>query len=419
MTRLGVAILVTGEEILQGRVQERNAGYLSRDLESRGIPPQRVLVVGDAMPVIRDGLRHLLADGPDLVLVSGGLGPTHDDRTMESVAAALHLPLVLDPHALDLVVRSRAGIRALERIGGDARRMVEEKQAMLPAGAEVIPPAGTAPGAIVQHGGALVVTLPGPPWELARMWEWAVAESPLLARVLARGGGPARRLFRLAGAIESEVANLMANLPGEVRDAVDVGICARTAEVEVSARGDAAAVGAIEKELVTTFGDRLYSRDGSTALQQVADALVRRGETLAVAESCTGGVLGGLLTGVAGSSAWFLGGVIAYDNAVKRGLLGVEAATIERYGAVSAECAREMADGARRAVGAQWALSITGIAGPDGGTAEKPVGLVYLGVAGENLLEAHERHFRGDRERVRERASATAVHLLRAALARL
>lgn len=414
-----VALLVTGEEILQGRVQERNAGYLARFLAGRGFPPARVVVVGDGLLAIRDALREMLAAGADLVVVSGGLGPTHDDRTMEAVAAAVGRPLVLNPRALEMVVRGRAGIRAIERIDPAARRIVEEKQAMLPENADVIPPAGTAPGAVVARDGAMVVVLPGPPWELEEMWRRAAAEVAPLAALLERPAAGDRRLLRLYGVVESEVALQVARLPEDVRQRVELGICARSAEIEVAARGDADAVRAVEDALGAAFGPRLYSRDGTTALEQAAGLLLDRGETLALAESCTGGLLGALLTSAAGSSAWFAGGVVAYDNAVKQRLLGVEAATIARHGAVSAECAREMAEGARRVVGAHWAVSVTGVAGPGGGTADKPVGRVYLGVTGpDGLTDTHDRQFRGDRERVRERAAATAVHLLRIALRR-
>jgi nicotinamide-nucleotide amidase len=197
-----------------------------------------------------------------------------------------------------------------------------------------------------------------------------------------------------------------------------MGVCARAAEIEVAARGDADAVVALEDSLQAAFGGRLYSRDGSTALDLVARGLRERGETLAIAESCTGGLLGSVLTSVAGSSEWFVGGAVAYENSLKERLLGVQPATLARHGAVSPECAREMAAGARRVTGSDWALSVTGIAGPGGGTPEKPVGLVYLGMAGPGgLLEVHERRFRGDRERVRARAAATAIHVLRVALA--
>lgn len=410
------AVLVTGEEILQGRVQERNAGYLARRLETHGRAPTRVVIVGDGVAAIRDALRELLAAGAGLVVVSGGLGPTHDDRTMEAVAHAVGRPLVLDPGALELVERGRAGIRRVENISAGARRAVEQKQAMLPEGAEVIPPAGTAPGAVVHHAGAVIVVLPGPPWEFEEMWRRAVAGSSAVARLAEGADAGARRLLRLHGVVESEVAAEVARLAPADVDAVDIGICARSAEIEVAVRGEEAAVHGVEDALHRAFGARLYSRDGTTALQMVAARLESRGETMAIAESCTGGLLGSMLTAEAGSSTWFLGGVIAYANAVKASILGVDVSTLARHGAVSAECAGEMATGALRTTGAAWALSVTGIAGPGGGTVERPVGLVYLGLAGPQMFEVVERRFRGDRERVRQAAAMTAIHLLRRGL---
>jgi nicotinamide-nucleotide amidase len=335
---------------------------------------------------------------------------------MEAVAEAVGRPLVLDPAALDLVERGRAGIRRIENIPADVRRGVEQKQAMVPEGAEVIPPAGTAPGAVVHHEGAVIVVLPGPPWEFEEMWRRAVSGSPAVSRLAEGGGAGARRLLRLQGVVESEVAAEIVALPSAIADAVEIGVCARSAEIEVAVRGEDAAVQAVEDALDRAFGGRLYSRDGTTALGVVAASLLSRGETMAVAESCTGGLLGSLLTAEAGSSAWFVGGVIAYANSVKEGVLGVDASTLAHHGAVSAECAGEMALGVQRATGAAWALSVTGIAGPEGGTADKPVGLVYLGLAGPQMQEVVERRFRGDRERVRQAAAMTAIHLLRRAL---
>jgi nicotinamide-nucleotide amidase len=412
------AILVTGEEILQGRVQERNAGNLARSLEMRGVHVERVLIVGDGLRAVEDALRELVASGVDLVVVSGGLGPTHDDRTMEAVAGVAGRPLRVDAEAIEMVARGRAGLRAIESITEDTRRAVEEKQAMLPEGATAIPPAGTAPGCVLRYGGAVIVVLPGPPWELAAMWEHAATRDAAVVDVLARGRPGERRVLRLFGVVESEVAQALGAMPAGVLDRTEVGVCARAAEVEVAARGDADAVVVLEASLQAAFGERLYSRDGSTALDLVARGLRARGETLSIAESCTGGLLGSILTSVAGSSEWFVGGAVVYEDSLKERLLGVRHGTLARHGAVSPECAREMAAGARRVTGADWALSVTGIAGPGGGTPEKPVGLVYLGVAGPGeLLEAHERRFRGDRERVRGRAAATAIHLLRVALA--
>jgi len=411
------AILVTGNEVLRGVIEERDARILARSLDARGVRVERVVIVGDARDDLRSALEELLASGADLVVTTGGLGPTHDDLTMEVVGEATGRPIVLDPEALALVEARGAELRIRSRASEATRAAVAEKQARLPRGARVLPPVGTAPGALVVHRASLVVVLPGPPWELEAMWEAALG-APEVRAVLERVPPAERRVLRVFGAIESEFVQALEGIDARARAEVEIGVCAKGVELEVSLRGpDGGAVAAVERGLVAAFGGGVYSRDGRTVEAVVADALRGRGATLAVAESCTGGLLGGRLTAAAGASEWFKGGVIAYDDDVKRGLLGVPPEVLVRYGAVSAECARAMAEGARGAAGADWALSITGIAGPGGGTPEKPVGLVYVGVAGPGAADAHEQRFRGDRERVRERSVAAALHRLRVALA--
>lgn len=412
------AILVTGDEVLRGRVRDRNGGVLARSLDERGAAVERIVVVGDGLDALEGALAEVLRSGVDLVVTSGGLGPTHDDRTMEAVARATGRPLALDRRALDLVRAARAPLRRREVISSETRRAVEEKQASLPEGALVLPPAGTAPGCVLEHAGVTVCVLPGPPWELAAMWEAALGTPPLV-RILAAAPGGGAALLRLHGVVESRVVEVLAGAPAEVRDAVEIGICARAAEIEISARGPDAAVAALEHLLEEAFGERLYARRGETALDIVAATLRERGERVAVAESCTGGLLGCRLTAPPGASEWFLGGVIAYANALKEGLLGVDPALLARHGAVSAECAGAMAGGVRSLTGADWAVSVTGIAGPGGGTPHKPVGVVYLGLADPSGgVGVEELLVRGDRERVREQAAASAVHLLRRALRR-
>ncbi len=410
------AILVTGNEVLRGVIQERDAGILARSLDGRGVALDRVLVVGDSRAGLRAALAELLGSGVDLVVTTGGLGPTHDDLTMEMVAEATGRAMALDPEALALVLARSAGLRGRVRATDETRRAVAEKQATLPVGARVLPPVGTAAGALVAHDGCLVVVLPGPPWELEEMWEGAL-ETPELGALLARVGASERRVLRLFGVIESEFVQTMADLGPEVRAGAEIGVCAKGVELEVTIRARRAdGVAAVERGLEAAYGAAVYSRDGRTVDAVVAGALRARAESLAVAESCTGGLLGARLTAAAGASDWFRGGVIAYDDAVKRDLLGVPRDLLQRHGAVSAECARAMAEGARGAADADWALSVTGVAGPGGGTARKPVGLVYIGVAGPSGSAAHEHHFRGDRERVRERSVAAALHRLRLAL---
>ncbi|MGD9573391.1 MAG: competence/damage-inducible protein A [Thermoleophilia bacterium] len=409
------AILVTGDEILRGRTEERNARHLARDLEARGVEVVRWEMAGDDREGLVAALRRLLASGADLVLTSGGLGPTHDDVTMAAVAEATGRDLALDAGALEMV---RAHSTALVT-DDEVRRLVQEKQATLPAGATVLPPPGTAPGCALVHEGVVVVVLPGPPWELERMWADSVGIEPV-AGLLARAGGAHERVLRLYGVPESQLVAMVRDVEPEAWARLRVGICARDAELEVTMRaapGEAAAADALEGLIAEGAGERLFSRDGTTVDEIVARRLIAAGQTVAVAESCTGGLLGGRLTARAGSSAYVLGGVIAYANEVKEGLLGVDRAILETHGAVSAECAEAMAAGARERLGADWALSVTGVAGPGGGTEEKPVGLVYVGIAGPDGTTAHvELRRGGTRDAIRSRSVVAALHLLRRAL---
>ena len=372
-------------------------------------------MVGDGLEAIGGALGRLLGDGHDLICVSGGLGPTHDDLTMEAVGRATGRPLALDERALGLVAaRSRS-------IQGDPSILaaLREKQAMLPLGSVMLPPPGTAPGCIVRHGGTTVVVLPGPPWELETMWE-AARREPLVAEVIGRAPVTDERVLRVHGVPESTLVSVIAALDSADWERLRVGICARDGELEVTVRcapADSAAADALEAVVVEGLGDAVFSRDGATIDDVVARALTAAGQTVAVAESCTGGGLGARLTSRAGSSAYVLGGVISYADAVKVGVLGVDPEVIARHGAVSPECAEQMALGARRLLGSDWAVAITGIAGPGGGGDEKPVGLVHLALAGPTGVRHLEQRRGGDRDSIRARAVAGALHLLRQGVA--
>jgi nicotinamide-nucleotide amidase len=371
-------------------------------------------VVGDDLDALAGAVRAALGGGVDLLCTSGGLGPTHDDLTMEAVAAATGRELVLDGAALAMVEERLRGYRRTPGVWG----RVAEKQAMLPAGAAVLPPVGTAPGAALEHEGTLVVVLPGPPWELREMWEAARAEPPLAA-LLARAGGMRERILRAFAIPESRVVAALDGLDNGAWERLTVGICVKDAELEITVRSaaeDAWAADALESRLEEELGTALYSRDGTTVDEVVARRLIAAGQTVAVAESCTGGGLGARLTSLSGSSAYVLGGVISYADEVKRNVLGVDAALLRRHGAVSGPVAEAMAAGVRALVGSDWALSITGVAGPGGGTPEKPVGLVYVGLAGPAGAAAREHRLRGDRETIRDRSAALALHALRGAL---
>jgi nicotinamide-nucleotide amidase len=375
---------------------------------------ERVEIVGDDLDALVGAIAGLLGRGIDLLCTTGGLGPTHDDLTMEAVARATGRPLEIDRDALAMVEARSIRLRD----DPEVTRAVREKQAALPSGARVLPPVGTAPGAALEHDGAVVVVLPGPPWELEAMWEAALAEPPL-AGVVARAGAPAERTLRLHAVPEPRAVAALRRLHRDAWDRLSVGICARDAELEITVRygpGDAWAADALEGRLAEELGPALYSRDGATVDDAVARALAAAGETVAVAESCTGGGLGARLTARPGSSAYVLGGVISYSDAVKRDLLGVGEEALRDHGAVSAPVAEAMAAGVRSLLGSDWALSITGIAGPGGGTPQKPVGLVYVGLAGPDGAAAQEHRLRGDREAIRRRSAALALHALRLAL---
>lgn len=410
------AVLVTGDEILRGRIQELNAGHLARSLDSLGIEVSRWEMVSDDLLGVSTALTRLMGAGVDLVCVTGGLGPTHDDVTMEAVAQATGRALELDLAALALV--EARSLRIAEGSAADVLRAVQRKQALLPVGAKMLPPPGTAPGCLLDHDGVVVAVLPGPPWELATMWEDALVRDPL-AGVLARAAGDLGRVLRIHAVPESLLVAAIEGFPPDDWRRLRVGICARDGELEVTVRSSPSDVGsadALEDMIAAGVGDALYSRDGATVDEVVARRLRAAGQTVAVAESCTGGGLGARLTALPGSSDYVLGGVISYADEVKTALLGVDPAVISRHGAVSAECAEAMAVGARTRLGSDWALAITGVAGPGGGTPEKPVGLVHIARAGPGGVVHAVRRRGGGREAIRSASVAAALHLLREAL---
>ena len=407
------ALVVTGTEVLEGRVRDENGAMVAASLAAAGVQVQRITVVGDALDDIRSAVAEALAGGADLVVTTGGLGPTHDDRTMEAVALAAGVGMVIDQHALEMVRAAIATVPA--RASQQTRETGARKQATLPEGAVALPPPGTAPGAVLAVGDALVVVLPGPPWECAATWESARA-LPQVAALLGHGEGSAPLELRLANVVESEFMEASDRADPEARGLV-VGVCARPGELEVTIRPPGPVADEFVAFLEQGFPGAIFARDGSTVEQVVGAALHARGDLLGTAESCTGGLLGARLTSVPGSSAWYAGGVVSYSNAVKESGLGVPAGLIDRHGAVSAEVAGAMAQGAMERLGCARAIAITGVAGPGGGTPEKPVGLVYVGIGGPDGVTVHELRLHGDRERIRMRTCTIAMHLLRTALA--
>jgi nicotinamide-nucleotide amidase len=409
-------IVVTGTEVLTGRVQDRNGPWLSDRLLELGVELAHITICGDRPEDMLAQLRFMADQGVDLVITSGGLGPTADDLTIEIVGEFTGRELFLDS---DLEARIAEILRPLMKrfpdLDFDAVRAANRKQALVPEGAHVIYPAGTAPGLVVP-GRPAVVVLPGPPRELHAMWPEAVETSIFQEAV----GGRTRyeqQTFRMFGIPESEIAETLRVAEREVEgfEALEITTCLRRGEVEMVTRWEPSAEPAWRavSELVAERHARsLFSTDGSRVDDQVAELLA--GRSLAVAESCTGGLMAARMTDRAGSSAYFAGGVVAYSNDAKASLLGVDDGLIERHGAVSPEVADAMADGALARFDADVALSITGVAGPGGGTEAKPVGYVCwsAALAGGPRLTRDTR-LPGDRAEIRDRSTTVGMHLLR------
>ncbi len=412
MKRPRAAIVVTGSELVRGERTDLNGPFYAEESLRLGLQPVRIAIVGDDPEELEAALRE--AFRADVCLVSGGLGPTHDDRTIELVARVAGRPLILNASLENEIAQiSRRFAERMGRPYADFAAGVR-KQATLPEGGISLGIAGTAPGVVLDTGTTVVVVLPGPPGELKRLWPRAVASDPV-QRVLAGTVEPERRVFRFYGASESAVAKALAEAGGD-GDGVEATICARDFEIHVDLivePGSAARADSLERDFVAPLAEYLFGRDERSVQELVLELCRQRGLTLGTAESCTGGLVAGRLTSVPGSSDVFRGGVVAYENGVKEALLGVPPELLEAHGAVSAEVARAMAHGARERLGADVAVSVTGIAGPGGGTPAKPVGLVLFHVAGPMGERALRFELPGDREWIRARSAVAALHLVR------
>jgi nicotinamide-nucleotide amidase len=415
-------IVVTGTEVLSGIISDRNGPWLSERLREHGVQLAHIDVVADRPGDLRAALDFMAGEGLDLIITSGGLGPTADDLTAEVVAAFAGRPLELDA-ALEQRIRAiLEGMRARWRdLDLEAVHAGNRKQALVPRGATVLEPVGTAPGLVVPpgpDGGPVVLVLPGPPSELQPMWASALEAGPVRS-LLARAGSYEQRIVRLWGIPESELAGSLRAIEAEgvPLDALEITTCLRRGELEVATVFEPAAGAdyrAFEAALLAHHGARIFSRDGTTIDEIVAALLLGPPlRTVATAESCTGGLMAARLTDRAGSSAFALGGITAYSNEAKVALAGVPAELIERHGAVSPEVAAALADGARSAFAADVGVGITGIAGPGGGTPEKPVGTVCLSVAHDTDRLDRTVRLPGDRAAVRERTTTVTMHLLR------
>jgi nicotinamide-nucleotide amidase len=420
-------IVVTGTEVLTGRVLDRNGPWLSEQLLALGADPIAIAVVGDRPEDILRALRFLSGEGCDLICTSGGLGPTADDLTAAVVGEFQGREMVLD-EALEGRIAEilRPLMSRWPDLDPEAVLVSNRKQAVVPDGAEILEPVGTAPGLVVTPAagaGATVVVLPGPPRELQPMWSAAVMNSPTLQAALRGAVAYERDMLRLYGIPESEIAATLraAEAAGIALERLEITTCLRRGEVEVVTRYEpdgTAAYAQFAAFVAERHPTTLFSDDGSTVDEQVFALLrgdgTRPPETIAVAESCTGGLLGARLTERPGSSEFVRGGLIVYSNEAKAALAGVDPALMERVGAVSEEVAAALADGARAALGADVGVGVTGIAGPGGATEGKPVGLVWLSVShrdGRRVTRSIT--LPGGRADIRDRATTVALHLVR------
>lgn len=406
-------IISQGEELLTGQTIDTNCNYLASQLTQLGLSVRGAVTAGDRIDAIARAF-VLAEQEADAVICTGGLGPTLDDLTAQAAVAAFGGELVLHPEAL-------AQIR--ERYASRGRPMAacNEKQAWLPKGSTLLPnPLGTAPGFLIQtESGCRIYCLPGVPHEMRRMWQKEVRGSLLAGITIIP---PDRHLFCTMGAGESQLQETLGSVPEEF-PGVTLGFRARVPGVQVKleatpgARSFSEAIAAVRERL----GADLFSEDEAITLAaRVGALLTQRGEQLALAESCTGGWVGHLCVTEAGSSRWFERGAITYSNAAKVAMLGVAPTTIEEHGAVSAEVALEMAEGAAHAAGVSWGLAVTGIAGPGGGSQEKPVGTVHVAVCGPSVKRG--RHLflpTGSRTITRQYSAHIALDMLRRQLIRL
>ncbi len=416
-------IVVTGTEVLTGRVADANGPWLAERLRERGVDVGHVVVVGDRPDDLRAALTFLAGTGVPLVLTTGGLGPTADDLTAEVVGGFQGRPSSVDPELEQRIGDVVARLMAMRGWRADdvSTAAGVRKQALVPSGATVLDPVGTAPGLVVPPAegrtGPVVVVLPGPPGELRGMWPAALAAAPVAA-LLADAPELRQETVRMWGTLEAQLAATLRDADGELAG-LEITTCLREGELEIVTRFAPDAQPAYDRlvsVLTERHGDTIFST-GPDLDALVADALTGRGLTVATAESCTGGLLAARLSARAGSSAFLLGGVAAYADGAKEALLDVPAALLAEHGAVSAEVAVALADGARARFGADVGVGITGIAGPGGGTPDKPVGTVHLCVAGPEERLTRALRLRGSRTAVRERSVTMALHLLRELLA--
>jgi nicotinamide-nucleotide amidase len=406
---MNAEIVAVGSEMLTPDRVDTNSLYLTSELNKLGVEVVSKYIVGDHLDRLA-GVVRLALSRSEIVILCGGLGPTEDDLTRDAVATALDRKLIYHSEIAEALEQRFARLN---------RKMAEvnKRQAFVIDGAAILPnDRGTAPGQWLEESGAVVMLLPGPPHEMKAMFERQCL--PRLARVAPKQVIRTIEL-RVAGMGESDLDQLIAPLYKKYTNPATT-ILAGAGDIQIHFRAQCDSEPEADTLLCEVagpieilLGDRIYSRNGDS-IEAVVGQLLRNAQaTVSVAESCTGGLLGERLTSVPGSSDYFLGGVITYSNALKTELLGVSAALLAEHGAVSKPVAEAMAVGAQRCTGSTYALSVTGVAGPDGGSESKPVGAAFIGLAGPAGTEVVQRQFLGDRERIRSFASQVALDLLR------
>ncbi|HWQ73077.1 MAG TPA: competence/damage-inducible protein A [Desulfitobacteriaceae bacterium] len=403
-------IISTGTELVLGQTLNTNTHYLGKQLSDFGFNVLYHTIVGDDSASLENVLRQALKRA-DLIVTTGGLGPTADDLTKELVAKVLDLEMTLDNYSLE---RIKGYFAARKR----EMPRSNEKQAYFPRSARILPnDYGTAPGAIVRKNAKTVVILPGPPFEMQPMFEeYVIGE---LQRIIGPGSKLLKtRILKVFGMTESAIEEVLGELMNNVNPAITLAakrteIHIRIVTCEADKQEAEKTLDAAESLIRSRLGTKVFARDEETMVGIVGEALKSRGLKIATAESCTGGLIGAALTREAGSSEFYLGGVVSYANSLKEGLLGVQAATLQAVGAVSAEVAEEMAAGILGRSGADIAISVTGLAGPDGGSDLKPVGLVYIGFASAQGVEARKFQFYGGRETIRQLSVTAALNWVR------
>jgi nicotinamide-nucleotide amidase len=423
-------ILVTGTEVLTGIISDRNGPWLSERLREVGVDTAMIQIVGDRPEDLLATLRFMRDEGMALIITSGGLGPTADDLTAEVVGRFCEREMVLDEPLEERIAEIlRPLMERWPDLDPASVRESNRKQAVIPAGATILEPVGTAPGLVVpprEGNGPTVVVLPGPPRELQPMWETA-RKTEAFAAAITGAVEYRREIVRLFGIPESEIANPLraAEAAGLDLAPLEITTCLRRGEIEVSTQFEPAGQSAYDAFLDfirERHADTLYSEDGSTIDDQLAELLA--GHRLTAAESCTAGLFAGRITDRAGSSAYFLGGGVVYSNEAKIDLAGVDPGVIERFGAVSTEVAEALAEGIAERFSADLGVGITGIAGPGGGTPEKPVGLVCFSVWMAHDTDPTRPPRRltrrsvlpGSRPDIRDRSVTVAMHMLRRVL---